>query len=245
MRIVLLAAGFATRLYPLTRDRAKPLLEVAGRPIVSWILDRALLLDDVREIIVVSNARFADSFRAWAAALDLDVPVVVVDDGAETNETRLGAVRDLALALEHATSAGDVLVASGDNLIDFPLRPYQERFVAEARAPVLLYRELEGPVPPGRHGEVTTDERGKVIRFREKPADPASNRTSIGIYLYPERIVDELRAFLDGGGNPDAPGHFVEWLCQRTEVIACPIGGAYFDIGNKESLCAARREFRG
>lgn len=244
MKVVLLAAGFATRLYPLTLDRAKPLLEVRDRPILSWILDRALALPDITDVVVIANHRFAAQFEQWRQEWSIHVPIRVIDDGATSDATRLGAVRDLLLALERSPPAEDVLVCAGDNLIDFSLAPFHAEYRAAGRVPMVMYRRVAGTVPPARHGEIVADEAGRVIAFREKPPQPTSPLVSVGIYLFPAAIVGWLQAYLAQGGNPDAPGHLLEWLVGVTQVQARPIGGDWFDIGNHETLDAARRTFR-
>lgn len=257
MRVVLLAAGFATRMYPLTRDFPKPLLEVGGAPILTHILERLRPLRDLREIAVVTNARFAARFSKWAAEVDCEVPIHVIDDGAMENDHRLGALRDLMLASDvmlasdptlggPATSAApeDLVVLAGDNLIDFDLRPLQEE-ASEEDASLLVVRRIDGVVPSAKHGEVVLAADGSIARFREKPIDPESPITATAIYFFPARAVDLLRSYLDAGGNPDAPGHFLEWLVPRERVLARMIPGRWFDIGDLDSLEVARAQWGG
>ncbi|MBT6143589.1 NTP transferase domain-containing protein, partial [bacterium] len=129
MRVIFLAAGFATRLHPLTLNRAKPLLEVGGRPVLSWILDRVLQATEPSRLVVVTNHRFAQDFRDWAEKTPAPVPIEVIDDGTDSNETRLGAIGDMALAVEKmGPSEEPILVIGGDNLLDFDLRPHLNQF---------------------------------------------------------------------------------------------------------------------
>jgi glucose-1-phosphate thymidylyltransferase len=242
MLAVLLAAGFATRMYPLTRDRAKPLLEVGGRPALDWILERALAVPGLREVRVVTNARFRAQFDEWRAALGaLPVPVRVIDDGTHTNDTRLGALGDLALALE-GTEDEELLVLAGDNLIDFDLAPHVARMRREGR-PLLFARTIEGAVPPRRYSEIVVDAHGAVTSFREKPADPRSNLSAPALYVFPADVAAELRAYLAAGGDADAPGHFLAWLHGRRALTAVPLPGAWHDIGNLETLERARADY--
>lgn len=246
MRVLVLAAGFATRLYPLTRDRAKPLLDVAGRPVLSHLLDRVLALPGIREVTVVTNARFHRDFQEWARAYDARVPLEVVADGATCDDDKLGALRDLELAWRHGDARWpdeDVLVVAGDNLIGFDLASYAARF-AELRRPMLMARRIEGTVPPKRHGEVTIDASGTVTRFREKPADPESDLAAICLYLFPAAIKARLDSYLAEPTNPDAPGHFMAWLAERERMAAFVLEGPYFDIGDRASLDEARRRYR-
>lgn len=242
MRVVLLAAGFATRLHPLTLDRAKPLLEVGGRPVLSWILDRVLQAVTPTRVVLVTNHRFVDDFRAWAA--DAPVEVEVLDDGTSTNEDRLGAIGDLALAVEHMGPGDEpVLAVAGDNLVDFDLGPGLQSFSAD-RGPLLFVRTVPEPVPPARYSEVLV-EGDRITRFREKPADPESPLSAICLHLYPGDVGAELAAFRAESPDLDAPGHFLEWLSHRRTLYATPVSGPYHDIGNHETLAAARAAFAG
>lgn len=248
LRAVFLAAGFATRLYPLTKDKAKPLLDVGGEPMMSRIARQVAAVPAVAEGVVVANGRFHADFVAWERSARSRLPLAVVNDGAMTNETRLGAVRDLALALEHgleqAPAREDVdgyLVLACDNLFEFDLARIVERFTACGRAQ-LVVREVPEPVPSGKYSEVTLDSDGaRVARFREKPQDPQTNLSAIAVYLLPRELPALVRAYLAGGGNPDAPGHFIAWLSERTPLEATRLEGRWIDIGSAEDLARAGR----
>ena len=242
MKALLLAAGFATRLHPLTLDCPKPLLEVGGQPVLDSLLDRIWPLPGLTGVVLVTNERFHDHFARWAAARAFPVPVQLVNDGARTNEERRGGVRDLALGFAAADPDEDVLVAGGDNLLGFPLEPLHAEFRRRG-CPVLLARKIPGRVPPGRHGEVRIDAAGRITAFREKPRDPATHLVATCIYAFPPAVRKLLDAYLAEGGEPDAPGHFLGWLCARTPVHAVVAEGPYFDIGSPETLEAARRAF--
>ncbi len=248
MKVYLLAAGYATRMYPLTRTRAKPLLEVAGAPILTHILARVLTLRDVSEVIVVANARFAGAFEAWQGVQRVPVPVRVLNDGSTSDDDKLGAIGDLAFALSEVPTAGeDWLVAAGDNLLAFDLRPLQRSFLATGapghRKPLLAVREVERPRGPSQYNEVMVDDSGRVERFREKPRDPRSDLVAIALYFLPAAAAAALRRYLAEGGNPDAPGHFIAWLVDQVEVRAARIPGGWFDIGSLEGLEEARQRF--
>ncbi len=245
MRAIVLAAGFATRLYPLTRDRAKPLLEVGGRAVLSHVLDRAVALPDLRGVVVVSNARFAAQFEQWAASYPCPVPITIVDDGATDNDNRRGALADLRLGIDAVPPEArgeDLLVMSGDNLLDFELTALNDAFTAHGD-PVVLCRRMPEGVPPGRHGEVCADAAGVVTSFREKPMDPRSDLAATSLYRFPADIAGDLARYLATDNNPDAPGHFLSWLVGRRRVRAVPASGRLFDIGDADSLARARREF--
>lgn len=242
LRAVFLAAGFATRLYPLTLDKAKPLLEIAGMPMMTRILRQVEACGGVADGVVVANGRFHADFTAWERGVGAGFPITVVNDGAMTNETRLGAIRDLALALEQAPVREDVdgyLVLACDNLFEFDLARLSDRFAASGRGQ-LIVREVPTPVPSGKYSEVMLDAAGaRVTRFREKPANPESNLSAIAVYLLPRELPTLVRDYLASGGNPDAPGHFIAWLSERTPLEAMRLDGRWIDIGSTEDLARA------
>jgi glucose-1-phosphate thymidylyltransferase len=244
VKALLLAAGYATRLYPLTRDRAKPLLEVAGRPILSHILARVLALPGLSEVVVVTNARFAAAFRDWARAEGCPVPLRVLDDGSTSDADKLGATGDLAFALREAPLGGeDLVVVAGDNLIGFDLRPLHAQFRARRR-PTIVVRRVPLGTGPSPYNEVTLASDGRVTGFREKPADPQTDLAAIALYFFPPQVESLVGRYLSEGGNPDAPGYFIAWLVRQTDVYAVRENGEWWDIGSLASLDEARAQFR-
>ena len=236
MKAFLLAAGYATRMYPLTRERAKPLLEVGGRSILDHLLDRVLALEDLSEVVVIGNARFADQLEAWRESVDVAVPLRVLNDGSRDDGDKLGAIGDIAFALGEVPLAGeDWLVAAGDNLLGFDLRPLQRRFLAQRR-PTLVLRQVERAGGPSPYNEVTLGEERRVLRFREKPTDPQTDLAAIALYFFTHEVAELLGRYLAEGGNPDAPGHFIAWLVERVEVGAVRFEGDWFDIGSLAGL---------
>lgn len=243
MKVVVLAAGFASRLYPLTRNWPKPLLDVGGQPVLSRLLDRVLDLEGIDEVVVVTNDRFQQPFEEWARAYGARVPLHVLSDGTDTNENRLGAVADMALGIESLSdSEAPILVVAGDNLIDFSLVPFAERFAQEPRT-LLLVREVPEPVPPGRFSEVCLAADGSLLSFREKPSDPQSNLSAVCLYFFCGSIRSELAQYASENHNLDAPGYFLEWLHDHQPMAAARITGAFHDIGNLETLERARIAF--
>lgn len=243
MKAIVLAAGYATRLYPLTRDRAKPLLEVGGRPILSHIADRVLELPDLSELVVVSNARFAAQFEDWAHSREQSLPVRVLNDGSTCEDDRLGASGDLAFALREVPPGDeDVLVVAGDNLMDLDLRP-AHAMLRESGCPTLIVRRAEPESGRSRYNEVNVEDDGSVRAMSEKPEQRQSELSAIAVYFYPPTITAWVEEYLTGGGNPDAPGHFASWLVDRTRVMSVPLVGRWFDIGSAETLAAAREAF--
>jgi glucose-1-phosphate thymidylyltransferase len=192
--------------------------------------------------VLVANARFHADFVAWERRASSRVPLTIVNDGAMTNETRLGAVRDLALALAAAPARDEIdgfLVLACDNLFEFDLARLVARFASNGRAQ-LVVRTVPEPVPSGKYSEVLLDPGGtRVTRFREKPQDPQSNLSAIAVYLLPRELPELVGVYLAGGGNPDAPGHFIAWLSERIPLDATPLDGRWIDIGSAEDLARA------
>ncbi|MFT5290179.1 MAG: glucose-1-phosphate thymidylyltransferase [Planctomycetota bacterium] len=249
LSVVVLAAGFATRLYPLTRDQAKPLLDVGGRPVLNRILERVLPLPGLDSCVVVTNARFHSSFQAWREdlpdSLGKQVPITLLNDGATENENRCGGLFDLLLGMREVHRHwphNDVLVLAGDNLIEEDLSGFLRDF-RELSEPLLLCRRIPGGMPPERHGEALVNTQGHITRFREKPLVPEGELAATCFTFLPPDTLEQLELYLDEGGERDAPGHFLAWLVPRRRVHARELQGRTFDIGNLESLAHARAIF--
>ena len=244
LHAVFLAAGFATRLYPLTRDHAKPLLEVAGVPMLTRILRQVECCDGMTGGIVVCNGRFHADFEAWRRTTPSAFTLDIVSDGAMDNESRLGAIRDLALALEHTPAPDEVdgyFVLACDNLFDFDLARHAANYDQD-RIGRLIVREVPEPVPAGRYSEVILSG-DRISSFREKPSDPRSNLSAIAVYLLPADLPEHVAQYLAEGAEFDAPGHFIAWLCSRVELKAARLSGRWLDIGSAKDLEAAAAEF--
>jgi glucose-1-phosphate thymidylyltransferase len=243
MKVYVLAAGYATRLYPETRDLPKPLLDIGGRPLLSYLLESVREIDDMRRIVVVGNHRFHDALAAWARDAVAPVPIELLDDGSTSDDDKLGASGDLAFALRASPPAADedFVVIAGDNWIRFDLRAARRAYEEQGRRPMLLLRQLDAiPEGPSPYNEVTIDDEGRVLRLREKPRDPRTPYVAIAAYFFPPRVRDLLTLYLDRGGNPDAPGHFIAWLVQHAPVRSHTFEGEWLDIGSPEALAHAR-----
>ncbi|MGZ4281803.1 MAG: nucleotidyltransferase family protein [Gaiellaceae bacterium] len=241
MRAVVLAAGYATRLQPLTLDRPKHLLEVAGRPILDRLLDQ-LPLDEVDAITVVTNAKFAPHFLAWAKERGGPVPISVVDDGTTSDEDKLGAIGDLALVVRELEVGDDLLVAAGDSLFTERLDGFV-RFARERQAAATAVYDVGDLAAMGRLSAVSVDADSRVTAFEEKPERAASTLAGIALYFYPREVLPLVSEYLEEGHNPDQPGRFVEWLYSRTPVYAWQVPGRWLDVGTPEALAEADREF--
>ncbi|HAZ63888.1 MAG TPA: hypothetical protein DCZ72_09820 [Armatimonadetes bacterium] len=242
MQALILAAGYATRLHPLTLDRAKPLLPIAGRPLIEHILDRALEIDRLRGLHVVTNSRFYPDFEAWAAGYDTPVPLTIWDDGTSTNADRLGAIGDVGWMIEASGLDEDLLLLAGDNLFDFSLRPLGRLFAKRGTA-VGTYR-IADPELVTRYSTVEVDASGRVTSYIEKPPHPTTDLVGISCYLLARAAVPRVAEYLATGGKPDAPGYLMEWLHTQIPVHAVEFSGLWFDVGDVASLTLADNIWR-
>lgn len=243
MKALILAAGYATRLYPLTKDFPKPLLEVGGKTILDHLLDQVETIPEINGAFLVTNSRFAGHFKKWRVARGQHgaLPIEIIDDGTTTNEGRLGAVGDIQLAIDSRRIDDDLFIGAADNILQFPLAEFVAAFRAR-RAPHICARHVEEISARRRTGIVVLDEENRVLEFAEKPQEPKSVWGVPPLYIYPRETLSRFAEYLATGGNPDAPGNFVEWLSQVEPVFAWKMRGSVLDIGNLESLEAARRQ---
>jgi glucose-1-phosphate thymidylyltransferase len=242
MKAILLAAGYATRLRPLTDDRPKHLLPVGGRPMLDWVLDRVRELDEVNGIHLVTNSRFAPNFEEWAAEQD----VTVHDDGTTANDDRLGAVGDLKLVIDNGGLAGEeLLILAGDNLFELSLSEFATWWHAKPQPASAVPLYDVGDFELATHyGIATTDEDGRVVEFVEKPSEPASTLASTLIYLLPPEHVALIDTYLTAGNNPDNAGSFLGWLAGREPVYGYPFLSGWHDIGSHSQLLEADNRLR-
>lgn len=243
MKCVFLAAGFATRLYPLTLNFPKPLLRVGAKNILEWLLEDVAGTGAVDEYVVVSNEKFAEQFEYWASGRS--ERITVLNDGAESNETRLGAVRDVQFAIEQLGLDDDLLVAAGDSLLDFSLGRFIDYFRAKGGSTcVMRYYEPDLSKLRSR-GVLEIDETDRVLAMTEKPSEPRSHWCAPPFYLYSRADLPQIGAAIASGCAVDAPGSLIEWLCGRAPVYAFEAPGKRYDIGDAQSYELARQEYRG
>jgi glucose-1-phosphate thymidylyltransferase len=240
MKAVVLAAGYATRLRPLTDTWAKELLPVGGKPIVDWILDAIAAVDSVDEVHLVTNHRKAAAFDEWANGRG----VRLHDDGTTSNDDRLGAIGDLRFVVESAGLDDDLLVIAGDNIFEFSLADYESFWRAQGVASAVAVRDVGSLELATHYGIVSVDPHGRLVDFVEKPADPPSTLAATATYLFHRSHARLLDAYLSGGHSSDQPGRFVEWLCRREPVYGWQFEGAWYDIGDSEQLLAADNRLR-
>lgn len=242
MKCLILAAGYATRLYPLTENFPKPLLKVGDKTILDWLLDDIAQTNAVDEYVVISNHKFAGHFKEWAAKKELNISVV--DDGTSTNETRLGAVRDIQFALDQNSIDDDVLVIAGDNVLDFSFRGFIE-FFENKNASCVMTHEENRIEKQRKTAIITYSSEGLIDSYEEKPAEPKGNHAVPPFYIYKAADIKRIGEALADGCNPDAPGSFAAWLSKHVDIYAWEMPGKRYDIGDKNSYAMVQNEYKG
>jgi glucose-1-phosphate thymidylyltransferase len=246
VKAIVLAAGYATRLYPLTRAVAKPLLTVGGRPMLDHILDRIREVDEIDAVHVVTNRKFASSFHDWAESRGPErLELAVHDDGTMSEDDRLGAVGDLEFVVERAGLAGDdLLVVAGDNLFDFSLADYVGWWRDKGEASAVAVHDVGEIALARRYGIVGLGGDDRIESFEEKPAEPRSTLAATATYLFDREHVRLIGRYLAEGNSPDQPGRFVAWLVSRVPVYGYMFDGDWRDIGDAEQLLDADNRLR-
>jgi len=245
MKIIILAAGYATRLYPLTLTQPKPLLPVAGKPMIEYVLDNLAPIGGIDRIYVVTNAKFAGHFQKWSEryrATNSEPALTVVNDGTTSDSDKLGAIGDINHVLTTQNVDDDLIVVAGDNLFSEKLGSFG-KFCREKNAPVLALYDVGDLEQIKKYNAISVDGNGRITFFEEKPKNPTSTLTGIALYFYPRNTIPLIRQYIAGGNNPDQPGRLVQWLYPRTAVYTWRVPGLWFDIGSKETLEEAGRIF--
>ena len=242
MKCLILAAGYATRLYPLTENFPKPLLKVQDKPILDWLLEDIDGAGIVDQYAVITNHKFAKHFQSWASAHPL--PITVLDDGTETNENRLGAVRDIQFAIDALALNEDLLVIAGDNLLNFSLQGFI-RYAQEKKTTCIM-RYWEPDVNKlHKTGVAEVDSSDRIVGMEEKPTNPKSNWCTPPFYIYQAADIPLVKKGIESHCGVDAPGSFIAWLCTQTTVHAYEMPGRRFDIGNLESYHLVQETYKG
>lgn len=242
MIALLLVAGYATRLYPLTIDTPKPLLPVGEQPILNYIADEIDTIPEITRVVLISNHRFADHFREWAAARKGAAPITVLDDGTTDDSNKRGAIGDIQFAIDTLSIDEDIVVIAGDNLFTYRLRDLYTHF-ASLRKDLLVAIRVTDLDQLRKLAVATLDSDGRVLRLAEKPAAPESDTAIYATYFYTRETVPLFREYLAGGNTPDAPGHFPAWLYTQKDVYAYSAEGTCIDIGTPENYADVNRRF--
>jgi len=242
LQVIIPAAGYATRLFPLTKDRPKALLEVKGKPILEHIVKRVEELPNVSAIFVVSNDKYFGNFKEWADGFECSIPVKVLNDGTTSNEDRKGQVGDILFVIEQEKIDDDLLVVAGDNLFNFSLTPVYN-FFREKNAIVNALWDSKSLEVAMKQGIAVIDGGKKIVEFQEKSPSPKSTLTSLGIYFFPREKVGLFKSFIEGGNDADKMGYFMIWLIKNSQPLGFVYNEKWFDIGWHSALEKARKEF--
>jgi len=242
MKCLILAAGYATRLYPLTANFPKPLLKIGEKTILDWLADDLDTCGEITEYAVVSNHRFAKFFEEWAKTKPQKISVV--DDMTSANETRLGAVKDIQFALDTLRWDDDVLIIAGDNVLDFSLTGFI-RFARDKKTSCVMRYYEPDEQKLRKCGVAEVDENDRITSLTEKPPCPKSHWICPPFYYYIRRDIARIGESIADGCNADAPGSFLGWICRQTTVFAMEMPGSRYDIGNLASYEKVQKEYRG
>ena len=242
MKCLILAAGYATRLYPLTENFPTPLLKVGEKTILDWLVDDIDTSGLVDEYIVISNHKYAPHFDKWAN--EKPQRITVVDDGTSTNETRLGAVKDIQYAIDKLALDSDMLVIAGDNVLDFSLVRFVEYAGEKKTSCIMRYYEPDSKKLL-KSGVVDVDTDDRVLSMTEKSPTPATHWCCPPFYYYTREDARLVEEGIAAGCGTDAPGSYIAWLCRKSPVHAMEMPGKRYDIGNIDSYNAVKSEYRG
>lgn len=242
MKCLILAAGYATRLYPLTENFPKPLLKVGEKTILDWLVDDIDTSSRVDEYVVISNHKYAVHFEKWAETKSQKI--TVVDDGTVSNETRLGAVCDIQFAIDKLGIDDDIFIIAGDNVLDFSLVKFIDYAAEKGTSCLMRYFEPDGKKLL-KCAVVTTDENDRIVKMTEKSPEPATNWCCPPFYYYVREDAGLIKQCIDAGCETDAPGHFAAWAASRTPMHAMEMPGSRYDVGNLESYEKVKSIYKG
>ncbi len=243
MQIVILAAGYATRMYPLTEHQPKALLPVNGQPMLDHVLGRVADVSGAERVVVIINDRFVEAFERWRLKARWSGTIDLVNDGSTSDDNKLGAVGDLGLAIQQAKLDDDLLVLAGDNLFEFSVENFVRQATEWSPAHSVAVHDVGSLDAAKRYGVVDVDVSGRIQSLDEKPDAPRSSLISMGLYWLPRSKLPLVHQYLASDSSPDATGYYVRWLVEHDEVYAFRFPGRWFDIGNLEMYEEAQRAF--
>jgi glucose-1-phosphate thymidylyltransferase len=245
MKLIILAAGYATRLYPLTLNQPKPLLPVAGKPMIEHVVDHVASIRDIDHAYVVTNAKFVTHFENWAKSYtrpNLPFGFTIVNDGSTDDSNKLGAIGDLHLVLTSHEVNDDIIVIGGDNLFSNDLDEFGA-YCKQKNAPVTGVYDVGDLEAIKKYNAIEIDEDNRITYFEEKPKNPKSTLTGIALYFYPQVTLALIHQYIEEGNNPDQPGRLVQWMYPRVPYHVWKVPGLWYDVGSIETLEEANRVF--
>jgi glucose-1-phosphate thymidylyltransferase len=244
MKLIILAAGYATRLYPLTLNQPKPLLPVAGKPMMEHVLDNVAGISYIDHAYIVTNAKFETHFENWARGNrpDLHFRFTIVNDGSTDDSNKLGAIGDMHLVLTKFAIDDDIIVIGGDNLFSEDLSEFGD-YCRQKNSPVTGVYDVGDLEQIKKYNAIEIDAENRITYFEEKPKEPKSTLTGIALYYYPKSTLPLIHQYIAEGNNPDQPGRLVQWLYPRVPFYVWKVPGLWFDVGSIETLEEANRVF--
>lgn len=243
MDAIILAAGYATRLYPLTENTPKPLLKIASKPIIEHILTKLQQIPNIDRVYIVTNNKFEKRFKEWLSTYESELSIEIINDGTSSNEDRLGALGDIHYTINQKNLSKDIIVVAGDNLFEVSL-PDVFNFFKKRKSSVIVIYDVKDYELAKHYGIVEIDNE-LVVNFEEKPVSPKSTLASTGIYLFPKKTIELIKKYIAQGNNPDKAGSFIKWLHKREKVYSFTTDKKWYDIGTFEQLEKANRHYRG
>ncbi len=242
MKCLILAAGYATRLYPLTENFPKPLLKIERKTILDYLIDDIDVSHMIDEYIIISNHKFVSFFEEWKKTKNMKI--TIVDDLTSTNDARLGAVKDIQFAIDKLSIDDDILVIAGDNVLDFSLTKFINYVLDKNFSCVMRYYEKDLK-RLSKSGVLSIDENDRVTNMEEKPCEPKSHWCCPPFYFYKKKDAHLIEQAINEGCKTDAPGSFVAWLCKHKDVYAFEMPGNRYDIGDLESYETVKKTYKG
>jgi len=235
MKCILLCGGYATRLLPLTKDKAKPLLEVDGKHIIDYTLEKLVVINEIDEIIISTNTKFEDGFKEWLSKKNIEKNIKLVIEETTEEEDKLGAIGGINFVLDQEKIDEDVIIIAGDNVFGFDIRAFIE-FYKEKKSAIMAAFDVQNIEKAKLYGIVKIDENHKITNFEEKPSNPKSTLASTACYIYPKETLSLFKQYLNEGNSKDEPGFFLEWLYKKQDIFAFVFSNYWFDIGDFASL---------
>jgi glucose-1-phosphate thymidylyltransferase len=245
MKALILGAGYGVRLYPLTKNTPKPLLVIAGKPVIEWSLQKIEKIKEVSEIFIVTNQKFYESFKRWKEGYKTKKQIKIVNDKSISPDDRLGAVKDIQFVIENNDINDDLLIIAGDNLFDTPFSEIINKY-KKINEPVIVLKNLKR-IPTfllAQYGIATLDEKNLITDFEEKPPDPKTSLVGLCFYIFPKNKIRYIKTYLEKGYNSDAPGYYIQWLHKQLNLYGIVVKGEWFDIGDIESYNKAEEYYK-